>query len=129
MFNQRRPAFAVACVVLCVLAQPWNVRAQLADATLKGSVVDSNGNVVASSPVVARNESTGESRTTTTDEGGYFTIPTIPAGTYTVSVRADGFKTYEQRSIKLSVGQTTELQVRLEVGEVHGSWRLPPTTT
>jgi hypothetical protein len=119
MINQRRPVMAVVCLVVCLCATMLTASAQLTQATLKGNVVDANGNGVASAPVVARNDSTGETRTATTDERGYFTIPTIPTGVYTITVRADGFKSYEERSVKLSVGQTTELEVRLEVGEVH----------
>jgi hypothetical protein len=93
-------------------------RPQLTDATLKGTVSDSDDKVVASSPVVAKSELTGQVRSTTTDEQGRFTIAALPPGPYTVVVQVPGFKTFEQKAVKLSVGQTTEIQIKLAVGEL-----------
>ncbi|MEJ7615393.1 MAG: TonB-dependent receptor [Pyrinomonadaceae bacterium] len=91
---------------------------QLTAAGLRGSVADANGNVVTASPVVAKNEETGLTRTTTTDDDGAFLLAGLAPGTYTIYVRVVGFKTYENRSLKLNTGQTTDLKIRLEIGEV-----------
>jgi hypothetical protein len=105
-------------LVVSTIVSPAFARPQLTDATLKGSVTDGDGNAIASSPLVAKSDVTGQSRSTTTDDQGRFVIAALPPGTYTVSVQANGFKTYEQRNLKLSVGQTTEVQIKLEVGEL-----------
>ncbi len=105
-----------ALVLLISLATPaWP---QLTAAALRGNVTDANGNVVIASPVVAKNEETGQVRTTTTDDSGAFLLAGLSPGNYTVYVRVVGFKTYENRSFKLNTGQTTELTIRLETGEV-----------
>ncbi len=109
---------SIVCVLVCLLGLPLRASAQLTEATLKGTVLDADGNGVGASPIDVKNDQTGASRSTTTNEGGNFTVPTLPPGTYSVSVRANGFKTFEQHNVKLSVGQTTELQIRLEVGEL-----------
>lgn len=94
------------------------ISAQITETALRGNVTDSMGNVIAASAVVAQNEATAQVVTTTTDENGDFVFPSLPSGAYTIFVRIPGFKTYEQKSLKLNVGQTSVLNIKLEVGEV-----------
>jgi hypothetical protein len=102
--------------VLSSLAIPLS--AQLTEATLKGVVTDAGGKLITGSPVKAKNEDTGQTRSGVTDDRGVFVMPELPPGVYKVSVTAPGFKTFEQKDLQLKVGQTTELNVQLEVGEV-----------
>ncbi|MBI3652763.1 MAG: TonB-dependent receptor [Acidobacteria bacterium] len=97
---------------------PCAAFAQLTESTLKGVVKDTAGNVIAASPVVAKNASTGQVRSTATDDNGAFFMAALPPGNYTIYVRVPGFKTFEQADLKLNVGQVTELNIKLEVGEV-----------
>ena len=109
----------LGALLLCLLltsASP--LFAQLTESTLKGVVTDSDGKAIASSPVVARSESTGQSRSTMTDSSGAFVVPELSPGAYTVSVSIPGFKSFEQRGLSLSVGLTTTLNIQLQVGEV-----------
>ena len=115
------PVFAIA---LFATAQ-----AQFTEAALKGRVTDTAGNVVVASPVVARNDQTGLIRSTTTDDNGAYLLASLSPGNYTIFVRIAGFKTFEQRALKLSVGQTTELNVKLEVGDVTESVSVSADTT
>ncbi len=112
--------FVFKAVLVAVLLIVGSVRlsAQITETSLKGTVTDTLGNVIAASAVVVRNDATGQLTTTTTDGDGEFTFPTLPSGAYTVFVRVPGFKTYELRNLKLNVGQTSTLTIRLEVGEV-----------
>jgi hypothetical protein len=104
--------------ILFTALLPYTSFAQLTESTLKGVVKDAAGNIVAASPVVAKNLNTGQVRSTATDDNGAFFMAALPSGTYTVFVRVPGFKTFEQTDLKLNVGQTTELNIKLEVGEV-----------
>ena len=97
------------------------ISAQITESSLRGAVTDSAGNIIVASAVVAQNDATGQVRTTTTDESGAFAFLSLPSGNYTVFVRVPGFKTYELRQLKLSVGQTSELAIRLEIGEVQAT--------
>jgi hypothetical protein len=100
--------------VLSLLAIPLS--AQLTEATLKGVVTDAGGKLITGSPVEAKNENTGQTRSGVTDDRGAFVMPELPPGPYTVSVSAPGFKIFQQNDLQLKVGQTTELNVQLEVG-------------
>jgi len=115
----RRAFNKIASLILLLLfLVPVSAIAQITEAVLRGTVTDTAGNVVVASPVVARSDDTGQIRTATTDDSGAFTLAGLPSGSYTIFVRVAGFKTFEQRALKLSVGQTTEIQIKLEVGEV-----------
>ncbi|HRH45605.1 MAG TPA: carboxypeptidase-like regulatory domain-containing protein, partial [Pyrinomonadaceae bacterium] len=91
---------------------------QITESSLRGTVTDVNGNIVAASAVVAQNDATAQVKTTTTNENGEFVFTSLPSGSYTVFVRVPGFKTYELKNLKLNVGQTSELSIKLEIGEV-----------
>jgi outer membrane receptor protein involved in Fe transport len=54
----------------------------------------------------------------TTGPNGPFYAPFLVPGLYTVRVELAGFKTFEQTSVTVSLGQTTEVDVRMEVGAV-----------
>jgi hypothetical protein len=101
-------------LIFCSLAH----RAQITETSLRGLVTDGLGNAVAASAVVARNDSTAQVTTTTTGETGEFVFPSLPSGSYTLFVRVPGFKTYELKGLKLNVGQTSNLNIKLEVGEI-----------
>ncbi|HZG53602.1 MAG TPA: TonB-dependent receptor, partial [Pyrinomonadaceae bacterium] len=108
----------IFALALIASLQPRDALAQITEATLKGKVFDANGNVVVTSAITAENEETGQVRTAAADSDGSFTLASLPPGSYRVTVRMAGFKTYEQRALRLSVGQTTELVARLATGEI-----------
>ncbi|MBI3425505.1 MAG: TonB-dependent receptor [Acidobacteria bacterium] len=108
-------AVALCCVLLFCTA---SAAAQFTEATLKGAVSDSTGNALVQIALTATHEQTGLQRAATTDNKGSFLLAGLPPGIYTVQVRAAGFKSYEQRGLKLNVGQTTELVLKLEVGDL-----------
>ena len=86
--------------------------------TLSGTVTDPAGASVPGATVVATNNATGvETRATTTGTGTY-TLPYLPAGTYTIRVTAPGFRTAAAENVILRVAQTQTADIRLEVGGV-----------
>jgi hypothetical protein len=105
-------------LLILLLLLATTLYGQVTDATLKGVVTDENSNTVIASIVAAKNESTGQVRSTTTGDSGEFSLSGLPAGLYTIYMQVPGFKTYEQKSLKLSVGQMTELNIKLIVGDV-----------
>lgn len=114
-----------ALSVLLLLFYSVNfTNAQITESSLRGTVADSAGNVIAASAVVARNEATAQIRTTTTDDNGDFVFASLPSGIYTIFVRVPGFKTYELKNLKLKVGQTSALDIKLEIGEIQTTVRV-----
>jgi hypothetical protein len=104
--------FLLILLMVCVRG-----RAQLTESTLNGSVVDASGSVQHAA-ILVTNEGTGISRSATGSDDGSFTVPDLPPGRYTLQVKAQGYKTFEQRGVELNVGITSEVNVRLEIGRV-----------
>jgi len=67
-----------------------------------------------------KNERSGDVRTTGCRNGsGYFTVTAVQPGSYSVSIEAPGFKTWEQTGIVFAQGDSRTLpSIKLEVGKV-----------
>src|ERR1044072_7082298 len=74
-------------------------------ATLQGTITDSKNSVVPGATVVVRNKATASERTTQTDTDGNYQLPALPVGTYSVEVRAQGFKTQVADQVTVEVAK------------------------
>jgi hypothetical protein len=85
--------------------------------SMSGTVNDATGALVPHAAVTVQNSGTSATFETTTSSNGTFTVPSLPAGTYSVSVKAAGFKEARINDIVLEVGIPTNIQVKLEIGQ------------
>src|SRR6185369_8669439 len=85
-------------------------------APLSGTVTDPNNAVIAGATVSVKNPSTGQEFSATTGENGAFTIPAVSAGTYTVRVTANGFKTAVIKDVQVLAGTPASVNVAMTVG-------------
>ncbi len=86
---------------------------------LSGTVKDPKGEVVAGAQITARNETSNETKTATTDAQGKFSIAGLATGTYVVSITRDGFKSVEQKVV-IEEQRTATQEVKLDIAEVRG---------
>jgi hypothetical protein len=93
------------------------VYAQVAGATLTGTVTDPSGAVIPGAQVFINDAATGVSRNLVTDNAGFYTAPNLLPATYEVTVTARGFATQVRSGIKLAVGAQQVLDVSMRVGE------------
>ncbi|MBS1793134.1 MAG: TonB-dependent receptor [Acidobacteria bacterium] len=107
----------MAAIVMIFSAAALFAQAQVSTADLNGTVVDPNGAIVAGASVTAKSNSTGISRTVTTNASGEYAIIGLPPGDYEVTVEAVNFKKSVISPVKLTVGQSAALEVKLELGE------------
>src|SRR5689334_21121437 len=114
MLKSSKGIFAI--LLLC--CSSLQCLAQVSAASLTGLITDSTGAVTANAVVTATNKATNVSQTTKSDNSGYYTFPTLPVGTYTISVELQGFKKSVRDDVALAVGQKARLDVALEVGQV-----------
>jgi Carboxypeptidase regulatory-like domain len=83
---------------------------------LAGVVTDSKGALVPKAVIVAtKNETKEEFKTTANEEGGW-SIPSVPNGTYTISITVPGFKTTVLTDVKVDAGQVATANSVLEPG-------------
>ncbi len=92
-------------------------QAQSNAADLQGVVRDPKGAVVAGAAVTARNPATNSTRDATTNDDGFYKITNLSPGEYEVTVKAQNYKTAVLPSVKLTVGQTANQDIPLEVGD------------
>ncbi|MCX6624356.1 MAG: carboxypeptidase-like regulatory domain-containing protein [Acidobacteria bacterium] len=85
---------------------------------ISGTVLDSTGASVPAAKVVVRAPGIGLERNTTSNQEGYFTVPTLPAADYEVNIEAPGFKSLTRSGIRLDAGMAANLQFALEVGQL-----------
>lgn len=83
--------------------------------SLRGTVVDPQGAVVAGAAVTVKSVSNQE-YTAVTDGEGSFTIPALGDGTYSATIVAKGFKTAAVTDIKITIGTPSSIKVALEIG-------------
>ena len=95
--------------------------AQIRSATITGTVTDASGAVVPGAQVVVTDQQTGVANTTQTTGAGQYTVPYLPAGTYTVAVSVSGFVPYRQTGLALATAQTVRVDVSLKVGAVESA--------
>src|SRR2546426_4578200 len=101
---------------LCLLIS-GPLRAQVAGATLSGTIADALGAAVPNAKVSVTNVATGVAAGATTNSVGAYTVPNLNAGDYQVSASASGFSTTVAK-LTLTVGQKQELNLALVVGPV-----------
>ena len=87
--NWKRSRFGVGILALILLITPA-VRAQVATATLSGTVTDPSGAVLPNAKVTIENLATGQSTETHTDADGVFRADNLSPGGYRVSFSVDG---------------------------------------
>jgi carboxypeptidase family protein/TonB-dependent receptor-like protein len=92
--------------------------AQVAGATLTGTVMDSSGAVIPKAQVTVTDVATGVSRRIATDNAGFYAAPNLLPGNYRVSITAPGFSTEVRTGITLTVGAQQVLDVAMRVGQV-----------
>src|SRR6266699_4785908 len=92
--------------------------AQVAGATLTGTVKDSSGAVIPNAQVLISEVATGVTRTVSPVAAGLYTAPNLLPGTYDVRVSATGFSTQLQKGITLTVGAQQVLDFTMKVGQM-----------
>src|SRR5262249_53786150 len=71
-----------------LIASSLTVFGQSGTAPLSGLVLDPNGSAVHGANVVVKNDATGAETTTTTTSTGTYTVPSLGAGSYSVTIEA-----------------------------------------
>ncbi len=92
--------------------------AQTVNATLYGSVTDPTGAAIPEANVIATNVATGIATKNATDASGNYILPSLPPGTYNVTVEKTGFRSTVLSGVTLLVDQKARLDAQLQVGQV-----------
>ncbi len=101
---------------LLLLSFAFGLLAQTASIT--GRVTDPSGAVVPQAGVSVQAASSGLVTSGETNSQGYYSIPSLPPGAYTLTVTRGGFVPVRQTDLVLAVQQVARLDVVLQIGAV-----------
>lgn len=99
--------------VICSASMLWG---QFTTASLGGIVTDASGSTVPDAKVTVENIETGLSKSLPTSADGAYLFPSLPVGTYRLTVEKNGFSRYVQEGITLTVNQAATQSVSLHIG-------------
>jgi hypothetical protein len=100
-----------------VLINP--AQAQLLQGSITGNVTDANQAAVVAAKIVATDQQTNFTRETVTNSSGVYNLPTLPPGTYTVTVTAPSFQATIVTGVTVSPEQVTRRDVELTIGQLN----------
>jgi hypothetical protein len=103
-------------LVVMTLSIAAHAAAQSDRGTITGTVTDPANAVVAGATVIATNTATGAKSETVTTETGNYTLASLPAGVYDLTVELPGFKRFISQGVRVQVAQTTRIDAVMEVG-------------
>jgi hypothetical protein len=85
---------------------------------ITGTVRDPQGAAVPKAEITLIEDKTGASRTVTTNDDGFYNVPSLPAGVYTVTTSPSGFKKTILTNVELHVSENKTVNIDLQVGQV-----------
>src|SRR5271169_1622962 len=88
-------------------------------ASIAGTVTDSSGAVILGAEITARNTATNESHSATSGDTGAFSVPNLQIGPYEITVKKEGFKTFHQSIVELTVAQVLTVNATLAPGAIN----------
>ena len=109
-----RLTFGFAVLLLCAATG----QAQSVLGEIRGLVTDANEGSIPEAVVKATRTSTGEIRSTLTDESGNYSFLNMDAGTYEVLVEKEGFRATLSKGVVLRAREVARNDVRMEIAQV-----------
>lgn len=105
----------VALLLSCLLLAAAPGSAQSPSGAIEGVVYDPQGAVVPHAAVVLLNPGTGRTYEVQSNADGFYEFPVVPAGTYELRIRYDGFVPWEKPGLVLEIGQTLRMDSALQI--------------
>ena len=111
--NMRKATIVFLAALLFAFAGvAW---AQTESGQISGTITDATGAIIVGAKVVVKSVNTGLTREANANSAGIYSVPSLKADTYDVTIQAPGFQSVTQR-VQVSVGSKSEVSVQLTVG-------------
>ncbi|MEO6802725.1 MAG: TonB-dependent receptor, partial [Granulicella sp.] len=110
---------SLTCIFLLALTAFVGVRqisAQDTTATILGEVKDSSGAAIPKAEVTVKNNATNISIVSLTNDTGAYTVPQLIPGSYSVTIKMQGFQTTNIANLVVSAGDRRRADASLAVG-------------
>jgi Carboxypeptidase regulatory-like domain len=106
---------SIAAIGLLMNVAPTALGQTSGAGTITGTVTDPTGAVLTDAGVSVRNVETGIDRPVATNQAGIFFVTFLQPGNYEVTVKKAGFATTLRKDLRLQVGQTLTIDLRMTV--------------
>lgn len=110
----------ISVIILTILLSAGAIFSQSTLGRLIGTVNGPDG-VLPNANIVVKDNKTGKELTAISKEDGSFIFPQLEFGSYTVTITAQGFKTYISTDVKIDVARESSISPVLEIGSVQES--------
>jgi hypothetical protein len=105
-------------ILSIALTLPFVMRcdAQLLVGSIRGTISDSSGAAIANAQVTLVQKETNFLRQTQSNDEGYFELPDLQSGTYSMTAMKSGFQAFKADDIILTAGQIRRIDVAMPIG-------------
>ena len=113
----------LTCILLLALlgGLPSEAGAQVLYGSLVGNVTDETRGAVPGATITITNNETGASREAVSDSTGGYRFAAVQPGTYKVTVKVDGFRTFTREDVAVTLNSVARVDVALQVGQLSES--------
>ena len=118
-----RIAFFLASLTVIVSGAHAQYRA-----SLRGTVIDAQGNAVSGATVTLKNKDTAATLVSTSDDNGIYQFNALPPAPYSLTAEHPGFKKKVLEQVQIIPEQANSLDLPLDVGDVQETVTVSETT-
>jgi hypothetical protein len=101
------------------------LHAQPNTATISGQIIDNQNLALADAEITVTNLSTNEKKVVKSNASGFFSVPNLPPGTYSVTSLCNGFQSVTTE-FSVAIGEQRSLTLRVSQGDLQQVVHLPP---
>src|SRR5687768_5246424 len=111
-FRQITRLFFILLAMCCVSGGISVVNAQTVSGNVQGRITDANGDAIPGITVNIKNLETGQLRTITSNEEGFYNASFLPIGRYSVDATGQGFNKVIRDNVDVTLNNTTVVDIR-----------------
>ena len=89
-----------------------------ATGTITGQVTDETGAVMPGVTIEVTNVATNQTRSAVSGDDGFYSVPLVQPGRYTVKGSLQGFRSTLREGVTVTVESTSRVDIRLSVGQL-----------
>ncbi len=125
-YSPRRPALTFRFILtlvftLTLVGLTTHATAQVLYGSIVGNVTDETRGALPGATVTITSDETGATRDVVSDANGRYSFAAVQPGTYQVTVKVDGFRTFTRRDVAVTLNSVARVDVALQVGQLSES--------
>jgi len=105
-------------LAIALVLAAGTLQAQQGASEIRGRVLDEQGASVPGAAIVLTNQETGMYRQVVSGTDGTYFLAGLMPGAYEITAELSGFKKYSHRDVRLEIGKTSTLDLRLQLGSL-----------